>query len=254
MDFPTDIIVPSNGSISSVIASMEKLQKFYQAQNHPAFLPFLYVYELVTKTVYERINQFEEPQKLEELDIVFANLYFEPMQHFFSRDNGSSEEVLKKNAAWKVYFEYCSQEKTIPFLTVLLGINAHINSDLLTAVYKTNYSNEHDFMLVNEILEELTPKVMQYLAIHNHDIFGLGGVLFKRFSISEFRAIIVRWRNEVWGRKNILKDSIFDKQKTHYELLTQEVANDLIIMFNDSIHLKHIDQFVSKLNSISVIR
>ncbi|RJQ18939.1 hypothetical protein C4580_06015 [Candidatus Woesearchaeota archaeon] len=200
--------------------------------------PFHHAYRMVTERVgAERaLDGFDDPCALEELDLHFAQLYFDPLRNYLQEKN--------KITPWKTYFSYTAK-KPIPFCSMLLGINAHINADLAQTIHELRYNNRRDFRKINKILEHTIPDLMNYLAFTQHDLFGLGGVLFPRSINTYFHRIIVRWREDAW--KNARR---FDLDEIHRQ--TEQVAAGIITAFADITSLRHAVLAVRSLEQLSV--
>lgn len=109
---------------------------------------------------------------------------------------------------------------------MLLGINARINADLAQNIYELRYDNRRDFRKINKILKHTIPDLMNYLAFTQHDLFGLGRVLFPRSINTYFHHIIVCWREYAW--KNARR---FDLDEIHHQ--TEQIAAGIITAFAD---------------------
>lgn len=229
--------------IEDVISRMENyLHLFDSSPQYHHLRSFLKVYLLVTKTIQERCssNQFNNPRKMESLDIYFANLYFKPLDLYLSGQ--------KVPSPWKTYFEYVDK-KADPFVLMLLGINAHINSDLLQSLIYQNYLEFEDYEKVNDVLLEVIPKIMTYLTIEEKDIWGLGGLVFARFAKFEFRNTIVRWRQETWKNFQLILNANsknFDLKDIHQQ--TETLAKDIIFEFKSITKMHKIIENFQRLN------
>jgi hypothetical protein len=104
---------------------------------------------------------FENGERMERLDVIFANRYLEAIaQH---RD-GKIPTV-----SWQLAFEASKRYWPIVLQHLLLGMNAHINLDLGIAAARTSpggaiYDLENDFNKINEILAALVDGVERELA------------------------------------------------------------------------------------------
>lgn len=240
---------PKKENVVGVIGRMEVLLDYFRGNTKcHRLVPFLMTYYLVTKAVAEkyitRKHYFSNIKDLEILDVYFASLYFKPLLDFL--------EDGKKEKPWETYFDYCMLPHSSPFLQILLGINAHINTDLYTSLVDLNYKNRKDYFRINILLAKVLPHVMKFLLISEHDFFGLGGILFKRFIINEFHRVIVGWRKDAWT--NALLTNVRNK-KTYFTTITNNtelLANDLIHVIEQAYRLYHLKNTIAKLNTLSV--
>ncbi len=135
-----------------------------------AYFPILY--RKVTVRIKEGIlkNDFENNQRMERLDVLFANRYIEAYDCL----------GLKKpfSKSWKNAFEAAKTGKLLIMQHLLLGINAHINLDLGIAVAETVGDDgnmmdfENDFNKINEILGSMIANIEAKI-ISVSPLFGL---------------------------------------------------------------------------------
>ena len=122
-----------------------------------AFFPVLY------KQVTERIkfgiinNEFENNQRMEKLDVLFANRYILAYREL--------QDGRQPAQSWQKAFDATKQNNLLIMQHLLLGINAHINLDLGIAVAETVgeegslFDFENDFNKINEILGSMINEV-----------------------------------------------------------------------------------------------
>ena len=242
--YPLEII-PEQESIYSIVGRMDTLiENFNRNPPYRALLPFLETYYLVTRAVAESgldPHHFDDKPALDVLDIHFANLYFKPLLAFLAQGD--------KQKPWKTYFEHCLSPASRPFVQMMLGINAHINCDLPCALAELGYKNKKDFLKINAILERTIPAIMNYLAFHEHDLLGAGGIVFKHFMTSEFNSIIVSWRLNAWKNAQKIKTES-DKQKLIAE--TEKAAKRIVKIFDNLYHLTNVQQVIPELHKLQV--
>jgi hypothetical protein len=99
-----------------------------------------------------REKQFEDNDRMELLDVTFANFYLTAYQSYENNESCS--------ASWQTAFDAKNGKITI-LQHLLLGMNAHINLDLgiAAATFHQGFhlpGLENDFMKVNQILANLT--------------------------------------------------------------------------------------------------
>ena len=119
---------------------------------------FAVLYRQVTVRVREGMaaGRFDDPQRMERLDVNFANRYLEA-ETAYCRDEPISQ-------CWNVAFETCSRWMPLVLQHLLLGMNAHINLDLGIAAAQTCPGEtlqdlKHDFDEINAILSEMLDEV-----------------------------------------------------------------------------------------------
>ena len=152
---------------------------------------FAYVYRRTTAQIKAEIlaGNFEDNERMEKLDVTFANRYLEAYQQF--------ENKFSPSASWLVSFNAKSNKLTI-MQHLILGMSAHINFDLGIATAEVAQGQDimqfkSDFMKVNDILAQLTNEMQFRVARVSNLMFLLdwiGGKSDERianFSIKKAR-------------------------------------------------------------------
>jgi hypothetical protein len=236
-------------SIYGIIGRMEVLMDIFKSDpRYHNLIAFHEVYYLVTKKVadyrYLKPNMFKDIDALNKFDVIFASLYFKPLKEFLMHS--------KSITPWETYFNYSKKDHTNHFVQMLLGINAHINTDLITALKISGYNNKDDFNAINGVLCEVLPEVMRFLLIKNHEIFAFGGIIFKDYFINEFHKTILIWRKSSWERAFSLDTNSY---KVNYHRIcqdTEEVGLKIIDIFGSILHLKHVNLSIEQLHNLII--
>lgn len=236
-------------SIYELMGRMEILLELFKTnERYYSLIPFTNTYYLVTKKVALKNLQDQEYYKdynqMQKLDIYFASLYFKALRAYLITG--------ELHTPWKVFFEYASHSSGYPFVQMLLGINAHINGDLPLTLLHTQYKFKEDFTKINDILLEVIPEVMSFLAFTEKDIWGMGAIVLSSFAQLEFRNVVVKWRNNAWNNFAVLKDNNSIKKVSHLHHETERAASELI----DIMHVHKIinlPNFIKRLEMIDVL-
>ncbi len=124
---------------------------------------FAALYQNVTIQVKNKLGQqyFDDDQRMEQLDVVFANRYLAAYSDY------QQEKNITKS--WEVAFKLSKNKELIILQHLLLGMNAHINLDLgIAAACVTTKATindlQSDFNKINDILSSLVNQVQQDLA------------------------------------------------------------------------------------------
>lgn len=123
---------------------------------------FAILYHDVTVAVRDAIleQRFEDNPRMEKLDVIFANHYFDAYKAY--------HEDTYVSQCWKLAFESTTHFQPTILQHILAGMNAHINFDLSQAVIDTadddTTSLKNDFLLVNTILSEQVDAIQDKLA------------------------------------------------------------------------------------------
>lgn len=144
-------------SIEGLIITMDTILEKAIAENNPLGL-FTALYQRVTIRVKEGIDsgRFEDGPRMEKLDIIFANRYFEALQKY------QSDQMPTRS--WKAAFDAAKRKDLILLQHLFVGINAHINLDLGIAAAQVNPGTsikelKNDFIEINQLLFELIDEV-----------------------------------------------------------------------------------------------
>ena len=123
---------------------------------------FAYIYRRTTAEIAKEIklNNFQNNERLEIMDVAFANLYLNAYT-----DYQNNQEI---SASWQFAFDHKGEPLTI-LQHIMLGMNAHINLDLgvstaATMVGKEITDIEADFNKVNAILFQITNELQERLS------------------------------------------------------------------------------------------
>jgi len=124
---------------------------------------FAALYKKVTIKVKEGIasNYFDDIERMEKLDVIFAKRYIEAYYQF--------QNNIKTTTSWKVAFELSDNYWPIVLQHLMVGMNAHINLDLGVAAAKVSEGKDiqllkNDFNKINEVLSSLVNEVQDDLA------------------------------------------------------------------------------------------
>ncbi len=123
---------------------------------------FAFIYRRTTAEIASEIalGNFEDNQRLEVLDVAFANLYLDAY-NAYKNDQPLSD-------CWAFAFDQADEPLTI-LQHILFGMNAHINLDLAVSTALTMSGQnlldiENDFNKVNDILFQITDELQERLS------------------------------------------------------------------------------------------
>lgn len=139
-------------NIDEVLSELDLIIDSTVAENNYLGI-FAYVYRRTTAQIKQAIaeKQFEDNDRMELMDVAFANLYLTAYQRYTNN--------LSCSESWQTAFVAKNAKITILQHT-MLGMNAHINLDLgvsaATFSAGTNMASlKNDFMKVNQVLNSL---------------------------------------------------------------------------------------------------
>jgi len=164
---------------------------------------FAYVYLRTTAQIKTEIEQekFEDNERLQKFDVLFANLYLDAYRNYFDKQ--------PVNNAWKIAFDSKNDRLTI-IQHVMMGMNAHINLDLAIAACeimegKSISDLENDFNKVNEILAGLLNEMQAKIGKVSKLMFLIDWIGKRtdeniiNFSMVQARTQSWRIANELWN-------------------------------------------------------
>lgn len=202
MPDPISQLIPSHlGDIGDVIDALDAVVA-HSVEVGDRLGYFAALYRAVTEKVRDGITAgvFDDPQRLERLDVVFAGRYLEALRRF---DAGQPS-----TASWAVAFRAAGEARPIILQHLLVGINAHINLDLGIAAATVAPGGalpglRRDFDRINDILAAMLDDVRAELAVVSPWIglaerfSGHGDEEIVRFSVEVARAQAWRFAVEL---------------------------------------------------------
>ena len=139
-------------TINDVLNELDKIiSDSVREKNYLAI--FAWVYKRTTEQIKAEVDKgsFENGQRMQQFDIVFANLYLDAYHDY--KDNKPI------SLSWKIAFDAAREKHTL-IQHLMMGMNAHINLDLAVAACtimdgKPIAGLENDFNKVNDVLAGL---------------------------------------------------------------------------------------------------
>jgi len=129
----------------------EIIEETIHENNHLGI--FAFVYRRTTAQIKQAISEkrFEDNERMEKFDVIFANRYIDAYDKFKLKQNISK--------SWQSTF-YTKDEPLTIIQHLVMGMNAHISFDLGLAAEAISPKNKiddlkSDFIIVNQILQEI---------------------------------------------------------------------------------------------------
>ncbi len=123
---------------------------------------FASLYRRMTLAVSDGIKKgaFENGERMERLDIIFAKRYLDAYHQY--------KTGVSPSSAWKLAFDCAKANESTTIQHLLLGINAHINLDLGIAAAtlcpdKSIFNLKKDFDTINVVISSLVQAVQSEL-------------------------------------------------------------------------------------------
>lgn len=148
-------------TIQEVISALDDIIVQCEAQaSRQAY--FAILYKSMTEAVRDAIRAgvFEDNDRMERLDVHFANRYLSAWQQY-----NLQQPVTQ---SWQAAFDACTDDSPVVLQHLVLGVNTHINLDLAIAAATTApgesiHGLQHDFDKINDIIAALTDGVQTKL-------------------------------------------------------------------------------------------
>lgn len=149
-------------SITEVIDMLEEIMNEASRNNTPmGYFPA--IYRRVTIEIHNRIQceSFEDCERMERLDVIFANRYLQAYADY--------QKGYPISESWRIAFEAVNDPDVTVLQHLFLGINAHICLDLGVASAqllpgKAILGLQNDFDLVSNVLAGMTDFIQQDVA------------------------------------------------------------------------------------------
>ncbi|WEK54100.1 MAG: DUF5995 family protein [Candidatus Cohnella colombiensis] len=196
-------------NITQVIEEMTvRLQALEQHGDHRVV--FQRVYLLMTKEMKRRLEDgfFHDSEWMERVLVGFAQYYFEALDAY--------EKESLCPPAWKLALAQAQDKRGFVLQDALLGINAHINSDLPLVLHaildqdndwsdsRVLYRRRQDHDRINDVLSDLVDQVQNELAQHYARLIGMIDWMFGRKDEALSSFILAHCRTTVWTQTESL--------------------------------------------------
>jgi hypothetical protein len=188
-----------------IVAHMTTLVDQWEAA-HDRRAVFLGCYHLMTRNMLDAIeaDRFQDDVWVSRLLHHFADYYFAALDRF---DQNSPDTP----AVWRLAFDATRDEDVTTLQHLLLGVNAHINFDLVFALYdqlapewavlsaEQRAQRHADHELVNRIIGETVDAVQDQVIDRHSPWFDYVDKLLGPVDEWLTSRLISHWREEVWN-------------------------------------------------------
>lgn len=215
----------------AVVEQMQTLvHQWEETANSKAI--FLRCYLMMTNNTLVEIQQkkFGDPAWVNNLLHHFADYYFVALRAY-------KKDPLTASTVWQLTFGATLDPHTLPIQNLLLGVNAHINYDLVFAVAdllkpewnelsdEQRASRYSDYCRINDIIaktidvvqDQVLEPAMPEIGIIDKLLGGLDELLISR--------LITDWRETVWKNTCRLLDTSDDGE---YATFAQEIEEEAL--------------------------
>lgn len=216
-------------SSSNKIEVLDKMDSFIESweTSNDSRQIFLKCYRLMTANMFLALEKdvFHDPVWINTLLHRFANYYFDALNCYDCGGNTSK--------VWHEVHLLTSEKELREVQYLLMGVNAHINYDLVLTLYDMLHENWNDLSKkdqtllyedhckVNEIIAASIDAVQDELLSPADPMMGWIDKAFGRVDEYLLSRLIMSWRQEVWDQACALMTSA-DKEKQEYIRLRLE--------------------------------
>jgi len=165
------------------------------------------LYLATTEAVVMRLAEdgFAHPAALSDLDVIFANLYFDALRQFAS--------AMTTPRAWRPLFTDDERRDVAPIQFALAGLNAHVNRDLPVALFHwwsdpqvlplTRGALRADYDHVNAVIAQVQEEAKDRFEDGDWQVFD---TVFGRVDDIAANFSIIEARNAAWTHGEVLMD------------------------------------------------
>jgi hypothetical protein len=187
-----------------VIQRMDEMaQQWEQRSDQRCF--FLRCYGLMTGNTLRALDegQFHDPQWVSRLLHLFADYYFLALDAYEQKD-------ARTPTVWRMAFDAAAERQTQVLQDLLLGINAHINYDLVLTLVdmlepewaaltsEQRRQRYEDHCHVNSIIAATVDSVQDQVVTPDSQWLGVVDWVLGPLDEQVAARLIRRWREEVW--------------------------------------------------------
>jgi hypothetical protein len=220
------------------LAKMESLLAGWEASNDRRLI-FLSCYKLMTQNIIAAIesNDFEDVAWVNTLMENFAEYYFQALEAFESQPS-------KPPTAWRIAFQVAQKPQIHALQNLVLGVNAHINYDLvlaLSAILSPEWQQlsvegrkmrYRDHCHVNDVIYHTIDAVQDQIIDRYEPEFRLVDKILGPIDEWMTSLLIADWREEVWEHATKILDSTDKSDRDtilkHVEQTSIERARDIL--------------------------
>ncbi len=215
---------------AEVLARMDAYLGLWTACNDPRRV-FLQCYRAMTSNMLAALEDgfFSDGEWVDRLLHHFADYYFDAL---YCEECG---EVVP--AVWHHVYDQSRESKLHPMQLLLMGVNAHINYDLVLALRDmlqsewSEASNElremrySDHMKVNQVIADTIDQVQDEVIEPGHPMMAVLDAMMGRLDEYLLSRLITSWRQEVWTNALAM---IGCEQQKRLEVLRMDLETQVI--------------------------
>jgi hypothetical protein len=193
---------------------------------------FLSCYQMMTINMLQAIDQgeFRDPLWVDRLLHRFADYYFDALANY-ERDRSAAPSI------WQLAFDAANTPKIMPIQNLLLGVNAHINYDLVFTLVDLlqpewqglsdlgRAGRYSDHCHVNDVIGRTIDAVQDQILEPATPALDWIDRLFGSLDERLVSHLIAQWREEVWRNAVRLLD---ERDSSEQVRLVREIEQDAL--------------------------
>jgi hypothetical protein len=213
-------IIPA--PIRDVLVRMESLQARLDASGDWRAV-FCHTYRLTTQRVGEAIGrgEFRDAEWMTRLDVRFAQYYFDALAQW--------DQYMSGVEPWTIAFAECNAQRTTALQDIALGMNAHINHDLVLAIVDVLAPDDdldlrradHDH--INTVLARIVDEVQDGVEWRYDPLASVWDLALGNIDEAIMGWVIEVARNHVWEHVLLLRSA--PDATAHKRFLATQVGN-----------------------------
>jgi hypothetical protein len=192
---------------------------------------FLSCYQMMTSNMHQAIDggEFNDPEWVYSLLQQFAGYYFHALEAYEANQPDTP-------AIWRQAFDATRQPDTRTLQNLLLGMNAHINYDLIFTLVDmlepewAQLSSEErqgrydDHCHVNAVIHRTIDAVQDTIIEPDEPLMELADRLMGEVDEWIVARLITQWRDEVWEQAQCLLDSPSSEERLRLQQIIEDQA------------------------------
>ena len=166
---------------------------------------FLGCYAMMTHNMHDAVEagEFNDGEWVRQLLLRFARYYFDALECY-------EKEADAARQVWRIAHDAAAESDITPLQLLLLGVNAHINYDLVLALDdvlaeewprldpEARTKRHADYCHVNDIIARTIDAVQDAILNPAMPIMETVDTLMGRLDEMLISSLLTRWRDEVW--------------------------------------------------------
>jgi AcrR family transcriptional regulator len=193
---------------------------------------FLECYSMMTDNMIQAIQagEFHDAQWVEQLLVHFASFYFHALDVY-------QQDSFQSPAVWRLTFDRAQNHRLHAIQNLLLGVNAHINYDLVMALgdmlepdwgqldEAMRRQRHEDHTHVNQVISRTLDAAQDSIIEPREPAMDIIDRLLGPLDEWLISSLIERWREGVWEQAVLRIEQASQDEREH---LRREVENDCL--------------------------